>query len=116
METLRSREAELTRRLQAKDGLEIDASGDSIDQSVKSVMREAAGAELANARRDLDQVQSAIRRVTDGTYGECNICEEPISPKRLAALPYAVNCVQCAQNAENGRRGEVVGGTFYENI
>jgi DnaK suppressor protein len=42
-------------------------------------------------------VEEALVRVKEGTYGICQECEEPISPKRLQALPWAKFCVRCQE-------------------
>jgi DnaK suppressor protein len=45
----------------------------------------------------LREVEEAMSRVKEGTYGICQECEEPISPKRLQALPWAKFCVRCQE-------------------
>lgn len=45
----------------------------------------------------LREVQAALRRIQQTTYGVCAACEEPISAKRLAAVPWAKFCVQCQE-------------------
>lgn len=45
----------------------------------------------------LREVQAALRRVQQGTYGVCAACDEPISAKRLEAVPWAKFCVQCQE-------------------
>ena len=45
----------------------------------------------------LREVEEALVRVKEGTYGICQECEEPISPKRLQALPWAKFCVRCQE-------------------
>jgi DnaK suppressor protein len=45
----------------------------------------------------LSQIESALQRITEGTYGVCESCGRPIPAERLAALPYAVRCVACAE-------------------
>jgi len=54
----------------------------------------------------LREVQDALRRIEQGTYGVCSECEEPISVKRLDAVPWARFCVACqeriAARAESG--------------
>ncbi|MFB9740566.1 TraR/DksA family transcriptional regulator [Pseudonocardia sulfidoxydans] len=50
---------------------------------------------LAGARRDLEGVDRAERRLVDGTYGRCARCGRPIPPERLDALPAAGTCVAC---------------------
>jgi DnaK suppressor protein len=46
----------------------------------------------------LEQVNAALRRIEDGTYGQCTQCGEPISPERLAVIPYAKYCIECQEN------------------
>ena len=45
----------------------------------------------------LREVEEALVRVKEGTYGVCQECDEPISPKRLQALPWAKFCVRCQE-------------------
>ena len=45
----------------------------------------------------LREVEEALLRVQEGTYGICQECEEPISAKRLQALPWAKFCVRCQE-------------------
>ncbi|MBN9107153.1 MAG: TraR/DksA C4-type zinc finger protein [Pseudonocardia sp.] len=51
---------------------------------------------LAGARRDLEAVERAERRLAEGTYGRCVRCGRPIPAERLDALPAAETCVACA--------------------
>jgi RNA polymerase-binding transcription factor len=48
-------------------------------------------------RGQLREVERAIRKTDDGTYGLCERCGQPISPERLEALPYSTLCVSCKQ-------------------
>ena len=45
----------------------------------------------------LEQVESALARLDDGSYGNCQECGDPIDPERLKALPYAPYCMSCQQ-------------------
>ena len=45
----------------------------------------------------LREVEAAMRRIERSTYGVCAACEEPISAKRLAAVPWAKFCVRCQE-------------------
>ena len=49
----------------------------------------------------LRQVAEALERIAEGKYGACLACQEAISPKRLAALPWAALCFECQQAEEN---------------
>jgi DnaK suppressor protein len=55
----------------------------------------------------LREVEEALRRIERGTYGICHECEEPISAKRLDAVPWAKYCVTCQEQvALRVSRGE----------
>ncbi|MFH1921882.1 MAG: TraR/DksA C4-type zinc finger protein [Planctomycetota bacterium] len=48
----------------------------------------------------LDQIEEALERMEDGTYGVCEKCESKIPKARLNAIPYTILCVQCASRLE----------------
>ena len=55
-------------------------------------------AALADAARvDLAEIQAALARLADGSYGTCQVCGARISAERLAARPAARACVGCAR-------------------
>jgi len=54
----------------------------------------------------LREVQDALRRIELGTYGTCQGCEEPISVKRLDAVPWAKFCVSCQERIASGAQLE----------
>lgn len=58
----------------------------------------------SEGHREITAIQAALKRLEDGTYGDCQNCGEPIAPARLEALPYAVQCIACASQAEGKRR------------
>lgn len=43
----------------------------------------------------LAQVNAALERMSDGTYGTCQRCEKPIGEERLEAFPYVAYCIEC---------------------
>jgi DnaK suppressor protein len=51
---------------------------------------------LKQATADLDELDEAVRRVDEGTYGVCERCGRPIAPARLEVRPAARRCVGCA--------------------
>jgi DnaK suppressor protein len=55
----------------------------------------------------LREIADALLRIEDGSYGECLECQQPISAKRLDAVPWARYCVACqeavALRAEQGQ-------------
>ena len=46
------------------------------------------------------EIQRAIERLDAGLYGRCTACGSPIAPARLAALPAAQHCIDCAQRLD----------------
>jgi DnaK suppressor protein len=58
--------------------------------------RQHLAALLAQTREQLSQVDAALGRVDDGSYGQCERCGQPIAPARLAARPTATTCINCA--------------------
>ena len=50
----------------------------------------------------LDQIEAAIERIEEGTYGQCEECGGKIPKRRLEAIPYAALCVRCASQQEEG--------------
>ncbi|MGA2062594.1 MAG: TraR/DksA family transcriptional regulator [Thermoguttaceae bacterium] len=50
----------------------------------------------------LDQIEAALQRIEDGSYGQCEECGAKIPKSRLEAIPYAAQCIRCASQQEEG--------------
>lgn len=50
---------------------------------------------------ELAIVERALARISDGTYGACEQCGQPIALERLQARPQAVRCIECERNASS---------------
>ena len=73
------------------------------DQGTDNFDRELA-LNLASSRQEsLYDIEDAIRRVDEGTYGACETCGGAIELPRLKALPFAKKCMTCQNAAERGR-------------
>ncbi len=87
-----------------------DATGDisshsthMADHGTDNFDRELA-LSLASSRQDsLYDIEDAIRRIDEGSYGACEACGGPIERPRLRALPFAKKCMTCQNAAERGR-------------
>jgi RNA polymerase-binding protein DksA len=55
---------------------------------------------LQNEEQVLGEIGDALERITQGTYGRCEECQNPIPRARLNALPYTPRCVECARKLE----------------
>ncbi|MBZ5496534.1 MAG: TraR/DksA family transcriptional regulator [Acidobacteriia bacterium] len=53
-------------------------------------------------QEELAKMVEAERKLKDGTYGVCEICGSEISAPRLAARPFAIHCIRCAERIEGG--------------
>jgi DnaK suppressor protein len=66
------------------------------DTSQVTAERGEAEALAGQLRDALADVEAAITRLEDGTYGRCLRCGQPIAPARLEAKPAARRCIACA--------------------
>lgn len=57
---------------------------------------------LSGERQLLLQVEDALTRMTNGAYGRCVHCGQPIAAPRLEALPWAKYCIDCQELQEKG--------------
>jgi RNA polymerase-binding transcription factor len=55
----------------------------------------------------LDRINTALRRIGEGTYGICFECGDEIAEPRLRALPFAVRCKDCEESRELAERHEL---------
>jgi DnaK suppressor protein len=69
-------------------------SGDHIaDSATDTFMRELDEGLEVNAEHILEEIEGALRRIDDATYGMCVVCGRPIGEERLEAVPYATLCI-----------------------
>ena len=101
-EILERKEAELVQVLRKRDGIAIEKSADQMDEIQYASERDLAIRNVDRESRLLRQVKTALRRIHDGSFGTCIDCEGPISPKRLAAVPWATCCITCQDAADRG--------------
>jgi DnaK suppressor protein len=78
----------------------IQQAPDALDQTQYAAERDLT-VSLLNGESELSRrVKGALRRMEDGSYGVCLTCEEPISLKRLQAVPWAELCLGCQTRAD----------------
>ncbi|HEY8505161.1 MAG TPA: TraR/DksA C4-type zinc finger protein [Gemmataceae bacterium] len=102
---LLKRRAELRRRL----GMEMldlgdvgrSQSGDSADVAFDAASDELASQLAEVEARELRQIERALVRLKQGTYGTCEACGGKIPVARLSALPYSTLCIKCQREMEN---------------
>lgn len=84
-----------------------DVSGHALhmaDVATDMYDREFALGLAANDRELLANINEALARIQDGTYGICVACKKPIASTRLKAIPYTQTCLKCQEELESKRR------------
>ncbi len=74
--------------------------GDEADQASQSLEKEILFELSGNERLMLDQIEAALKRIKQGTYGICEHCRRPIPKARLDAIPYTRYCLACQSSSE----------------
>ncbi len=105
---LKSDRARVVRTLTAQEeelaGLMRDAGDgaghDQADMGATSFERDQELTVLNNEREKLAQIDRALARIADGTYGTCESCGNPIGKGRAMAFPRATLCMTCKQREE----------------
>ena len=86
----------LGRVARAEDERRMPLSADFDEQASDIEAQDALAALEEVALVEIKQVKAALQRVRQGNYGICESCGEEIPPRRLAAVPTAARCVDCA--------------------
>ena len=76
------------------------AGNDQADVGSTTFERDHEMSLANNAREMLAQTEHALQRITDGTFGACESCAQPIGKMRLMAFPRATLCLSCKQREE----------------
>lgn len=73
---------------------------DAEDQAVRNSVGDEGLLLLEARNRTREQFDEALRRLDSGGYGLCQNCEKPIEEGRLKAIPFALRCRDCQEQAE----------------
>jgi DnaK suppressor protein len=84
-----------------------DASGDisgysyhMADLATDTFDREFSLGLASNERQNLYEIEDALKRIKDGSFGICECCKKPISKVRLKAIPFTKLCLKCQELQE----------------
>ena len=84
-----------------------EASGDlsaytvhMADMAADTYERELSMNIVSSEQEILYQIDDALKRLDDGSYGICQQCNQPITMSRLKAVPYASLCINCQRSKE----------------
>jgi len=99
---------------QQKELLDLEETGDDATKTVEldqtrvgrlsrmdALQGQAMSLEIKRRRQiELKQISAALRRVEDGGFGYCLVCDEEIAIKRLEINPATALCINCAEKSE----------------
>ncbi len=94
---LRTKREELIAALRQIDDIRIERVSEELDNIQNKVNRELAVTDINRNSRLLREIDGAIQRLREGSFGTCRHCEEEISPRRLVAIPWAALCITCQE-------------------
>lgn len=82
---------------------------DDMDKAADSAEGDLVLRIAENDAVEIAEVERAIEKIDNTTYGICEGCGEPISLTRLQFLPFATHCIECKKLRETSRRKEDLG-------
>ena len=100
---LETKRRELLTGSSDRDEILIENAAEDFDRLQQQMNREVAIRNLDRESKLLKDVQGALKRGEDGSYGTCLRCEEEIPEKRMKAVPWAAYCVPCQETIERQR-------------
>ncbi len=112
LKTMQERRRELLSEVQGKIRDVRAESGkerDVLDQGESSevdIQEDIEFALIQMKSETLNKINEALRRLDEGTYGNCFECGDEIAQPRLRALPFAVRCKDCEEARENAEQRE----------
>lgn len=86
--------------LSKKNTIDVDMDGDEIDEIQGNLIASVASQLSTRDINKVNQINNALKKIADNTYGLCEDCGEDILDKRLEANPYFTICISCAEEKE----------------
>ena len=83
-----------TLELEGMRDLDLNDEGDYAAASAETIVDSAI---LVQQRKELNEIELALDKIKDGTYGICEMCEEPIGKPRLEVKNFARFCITCRE-------------------
>jgi|SRR6185369_17521057 len=85
---------------QSATQVEVDTDGDETDEIQANILIGLNNQLNSRNLEKLAQIDTALKRIEESTYGLCQDCEEPINEKRLLSNPHFQTCIACAEERE----------------
>lgn len=92
--------AEISKYIRGETKQLIDIALDDGDWSIVDLSEDVSLKQLETHRETLVKIDTALRKLEEGTYGLCEECGEEISEERLTIMPFAIYCRDCQEKIE----------------
>ena len=80
---------------------ELSDEGDMAAANNDSLVESAI---IAQQQKELNEIENALKKIENGEYGICEMCEDPIGFQRLKVKPHAVYCIDCREIVEKSNK------------
>jgi DnaK suppressor protein len=100
---LEGKRKELLTGTSDREEILIENAAEEFDRLQQQLNREVAIRNLDRESKLLKEVQAAIDRLDEDTFGVCLRCDEEIPEKRLKAVPWAAYCINCQETIDRQR-------------
>ncbi len=106
LEEKRQAVLERARQMLAVENMSLDTNDlpDEMDLASSEYLQSFEFRLRGREKSLLSKLDLAIKKIGDGTFGICEICEEPIGKKRLEARPETTLCIKCKEDQEREER------------
>jgi len=97
---------ERARRMLAEENMTLDTNDlpDEMDLASSEYLQSFEFWLRGREKSLLSKLDLALKKIEEGTFGVCEICEEPIGKKRLEARPETTLCIKCKEDQEREER------------
>ncbi len=99
-QALNQKAAEMADSLSNRNVIAIERTAEEYEGISLAAQRELALTMLDRDFYLLKEVHAALKRISEGEYGDCESCEREIRPKRLDAIPWTRCCVSCQEKID----------------
>ncbi len=94
----------ILQKIRGKKNEQSVQGGDFIDIATDSLEHELSYIFEEREREKLQNIDEALKRIKEGTYGECDECGDDIELERLMALPFTRLCLDCKSKQERQKK------------
>lgn len=97
--TLLVQKQEILKQVKRQE-IDVDTEGDETDEIQGNMLIELTNQLNTRQSAKLAQIETALKRIEDKSYGKCQDCDEAIPDKRLLINPHFQTCISCAEERE----------------